>query len=147
MYPADSVHLDPTPHLQSLTRAVLLNFLELIGTLSVDPSHGKDKVEHIQTLFLNLHDLINRYRPHQARESLIMTMEDQLDKIRAQVKSVNQARDRMQKVLDDIRAQGATEDTGTPSKQDQIQASKDTQPTDNLQTAMYTALEHDLDDD
>ncbi|KEQ74284.1 MED7-domain-containing protein, partial [Aureobasidium namibiae CBS 147.97] len=102
LYPTDVAHLDPTPHLQTLTRAVLLNFLELVGTLSVNPTQGPEKVEHLQTLFYNLHDLINRYRPHQARESLIMTMEDQLDKIRAQIKGVNSAKDRMQQVLGDI---------------------------------------------
>lgn len=146
LFPADAAHLDPTPHLQTLTRAVLLNFLELVGTLSVNPTQGPEKVEHLQTLFYNLHDLINRYRPHQARESLIMTMEDQLDKIKAQVKSVNSAKDRMEQVLSDIRVQATSETANTPAKQEKPPASETAQPTDTIQKAMYDALEFDLDD-
>ncbi|THY81632.1 mediator of RNA polymerase II transcription subunit 7 [Aureobasidium pullulans] len=146
LFPADAAHLDPTPHLQTLTRAVLLNFLELVGTLSVNPTQGPEKVEHLQTLFYNLHDLINRYRPHQARESLIMTMEDQLDKIKAQVKSVNSAKDRMEQVLSDIRVQATSETANTPAKQEKLSASETAQPTDTIQKAMYDALEFDFDD-
>ncbi|KAI5272114.1 mediator of RNA polymerase II transcription subunit 7 [Aureobasidium subglaciale] len=147
LYPADVVHLDPTPHLQTLTRAVLMNFLELVGTLSVNPTQGPEKVEHLQTLFFNIHDLINRYRPHQARESLIMTMEDQLDKIKAQIKSVNSAKDRMQQVLSDIRLQAATENTiNTPIKEEKPVAEDTTGASDSIQKAMYDALDQDLDD-
>ncbi|TIA29067.1 mediator of RNA polymerase II transcription subunit 7 [Aureobasidium pullulans] len=146
LFPADAAHLDPTPHLQTLTRAVLLNFLELVGTLSVNPTQGPEKVEHLQTLFYNLHDLINRYRPHQARESLIMTMEDQLDKIKAQVESVNSAKDRMEQVLSDIRVQATSETANTPAKQEKPSASETAQPTDTIQKAMYDALEFNLDD-
>ncbi|THY30953.1 mediator of RNA polymerase II transcription subunit 7 [Aureobasidium pullulans] len=146
LFPADAAYLDPTPHLQTLTRAVLLNFLELVGTLSVNPTQGPEKVEHLQTLFYNLHDLINRYRPHQARESLIMTMEDQLDKIKAQVKSVNSAKDRMEQVLSDIRVQATSETANTPAKQERTSTSETAQSTDAIQKAMYDALEFDLDD-
>ena len=146
LYPADVAHLDPTPHLQTLTRAVLLNFLELVGTLSVNPTQGPEKVEHLQTLFYNLHDLINRYRPHQARESLIMTMEDQLDKIRAQIKGVNSAKDRMQQVLCDIHSQATTENLDTPTTQEKPLDNETPQPANSTHKAMYEALDQDLDD-
>ncbi|KEQ94173.1 hypothetical protein AUEXF2481DRAFT_6226 [Aureobasidium subglaciale EXF-2481] len=147
LYPADVVHLDPTPHLQTLTRAVLMNFLEMVGTLSVNPTQGPEKVEHLQTLFFNIHDLINRYRPHQARESLIMTMEDQLDKIKAQIKSVNSAKDRMQQVLGEIRLQAATENKiNTPTRQEKPIAEDTAGTSDSVQQAMYDALDQYLDD-
>jgi mediator of RNA polymerase II transcription subunit 7 len=146
LYPADVAHLDPTPHLQTLTRAVLLNFLELVGTLSVNPTQGPEKVEHLQTLFYNLHDLINRYRPHQARESLIMTMEDQLDKIKAQIKGVNSAKDRMHQVLGDIRSQATNDNLDTPKKQEKPSDNEPPQPTDSIHRSMYEALDQDLDD-
>ncbi|KAH0341188.1 MED7-domain-containing protein, partial [Aureobasidium melanogenum] len=146
LYPADAAHLDPTPHLQTLTRAVLLNFLELVGTLSVNPTQGPEKVEHLQTLFYNLHDLINRYRPHQARESLIMTMEDQLDKIKTQIKGVNAAKDRMQQVLGDIRSNAISDSIETPTKQEKPAEAEAFRTTDSIHKAMYEAMEHDLDD-
>jgi mediator of RNA polymerase II transcription subunit 7 len=130
-----------------LTRAVLLNFLELVGTLSVNPTQGPEKVEHLQTLFYNLHDLINRYRPHQARESLIMTMEDQLDKIKAQIKGVNSAKDRMQQVLGDIRSQATNENLDTPTtKQEKPSDTETPRPTDSIHKSMYDTLDQDLDD-
>jgi mediator of RNA polymerase II transcription subunit 7 len=147
LYPADVAHLDPTPHLQTLTRAVLLNFLELVGTLSVNPTQGPEKVEHLQTLFYNLHDLINRYRPHQARESLIMTMEDQLDKIKAQIKGVNSAKDRMQQVLGDIRSQATNENLDIPTTKQEKPSDTGVQlPADSIHKSMYDTLDQDLDD-
>jgi mediator of RNA polymerase II transcription subunit 7 len=130
-----------------LTRAVLLNFLELVGTLSVNPTQGPEKVEHLQTLFYNLHDLINRYRPHQARESLIMTMEDQLDKIKAQIKGVNSAKDRMQQVLGDIRIQATNENLDTPTtKQEKPSDTEIPRPNNSIDKSMYDTLDQELDD-
>lgn len=67
--------------------------------LSVNPTQGPEKVEHLQQLFYNVHDLINRYRPHQARESLILTMEEQVDKIKADVSRVSEAKLKMGTLL------------------------------------------------
>lgn len=75
-----------------------------------------------------------------------MTMEDQLDKIKAQVKSVNSAKDRMEQVLSDIRVEATSETANTPAKQEKPSASETAQPTDTIQKAMYDALEFDLDD-
>lgn len=130
-----------------MTRAVLLNFLELVGTLSANPTQGPEKVEHLQTLFYNLHDLINRYRPHQARESLIMTMEDQLDKIKAQIKGVNSAKDRMQQVLGDIRIQATNENLDTPTtKQEKPSDTEIPRPNNSIDKSMYDTLDQELDD-
>lgn len=75
-----------------------------------------------------------------------MTMEDQLDKIRAQIKGVNSAKDRMQQVLGDIRSQANTENLDTPSRQEKPLDTEQPQPTNSIHKAMYEALDHDLDD-
>lgn len=96
LYPVeapDSEHFDPTVHLTTLTRAVLCKFLELVGTMSVNPTQGPECVEDLQHMFYNINDLINRYRPHQARESLILMMEDQVEKIKADNARVKEVRD------------------------------------------------------
>lgn len=96
LYPAeaaDSEQFDPTAHLITLTRAVLCKYLELVGTMSVNPTQGTECVEDLQTMFYNINDLINRYRPHQARESLILMMEDQIEKIKAENAKIKQVKD------------------------------------------------------
>lgn len=83
----------------SLTRSILANFLELVGILSVNPEQYTEKLEHLSHLFYNVHDLINRYRPHQARESLILMMEEQLDRVRSEVQRVGDAKERIRGML------------------------------------------------
>lgn len=97
---------DPTSHMLTLTRSILLNFLELVGVLSVNPAHYAEKIEHLQTLFYNVHDLINQYRPHQARESLILMMEEQVDKIRGEISAVEEGREKMVGLLKTIQTSG-----------------------------------------
>ncbi|GAB7349386.1 hypothetical protein MBLNU459_g8510t1 [Dothideomycetes sp. NU459] len=109
LYPADATdsdQFDPTSYLQSLTRSILLNYLELVGILSVNPTQGPEKVEHLQHLFYNVHDLINRYRPHQARESLILSMEEQVSKIRADVVRVSEVKQKMSALLKGVEQLG-----------------------------------------
>lgn len=90
--------LDRAFYLKKMAKSILLNFLELVGVLSVNPAQFGDKIDHLKTLFVNSHHLINEYRPHQARETLILMMEDQLEKKKAEVEGIK----RMKQKIDDI---------------------------------------------
>ena len=68
----------------------MMSFIELIGLLAVNPPQAKDKSEHLQRLFQNALHLINEYRPHQARESLITMMERQIQKLRDEIDKVKE---------------------------------------------------------
>lgn len=57
---------NPQSHLIALARSLLTTFLSLIGTLSINPELFGDKVDDLQTICYNMHDLINQYRPHQS---------------------------------------------------------------------------------
>lgn len=89
-------------NLKRLAKSVLLNFLELIGAASINPEGILDKAGDIQTILFNMHHGINEYRPHQARESLIQTMQTRLDQIRAETAAVNAVTDKAKRVLEGL---------------------------------------------
>ncbi|VDO03818.1 unnamed protein product [Rodentolepis nana] len=58
--------------LKKLNFSILANYLDLLDILTRDPSSDKrkEKLDHIGQLFINIHHLLNEYRPHQARDLL-----------------------------------------------------------------------------
>ncbi|KAI9826607.1 MAG: Mediator of RNA polymerase II transcription subunit 7 [Thelocarpon impressellum] len=92
-------------YLTKIAQSLLLNFLELVGILSVDPSQYAPKIHDLRTLFLNAHHLLNEYRPHQARESLALRMQEQLDRCRAETRAIRDAKARVEAVLENLRSE------------------------------------------
>lgn len=101
LYPSDaSVTLNPQPHLLALTRSLLTTFLSLVGILSENPTeYYAERVESLQTIMYNVHDLINQYRPHQARESLLLMMEERIEKMRDEIQRISQAKSKVEEVV------------------------------------------------
>ncbi|KAF2091325.1 hypothetical protein K490DRAFT_33027 [Saccharata proteae CBS 121410] len=94
--------LPHTHHLLKLVRSLLLNYLEYVGILALSPQHFLAKFSDLETLVLNCHSLINLYRPHQARASLIGMMEEQLERKREEVEGVRRAGVRVAEVLEGL---------------------------------------------
>ncbi len=46
--------------------------------------------------------MLNEYRPHQARESLILMMQDQLERIRAETKASRDISAKVERVLEEM---------------------------------------------
>lgn len=73
--------------LKNLCFAILTNYLDLLqivshSTLTANPESGtlslrEQKLNEIELLFINIHHLINELRPHQARETLRVILEEQ----------------------------------------------------------------------
>ncbi|KAL6450622.1 MED7 Mediator of RNA polymerase II transcription subunit 7 [Candida maltosa Xu316] len=82
--------------LHKLMDSLLLNFLELIGILSVDPSKFDPKIQDINLILININHLLNTYRPHQSRESLIMLLKRQIAHKRSEIENID-------KVCNDIK--------------------------------------------
>ena len=53
----------------------------------------------MRDLFIEAHGIINQYRPHQARESLIEMMEEQIRKGREEIRICGDARNKVKEVL------------------------------------------------
>jgi mediator of RNA polymerase II transcription subunit 7 len=73
--------------LKKLCFAILTNYLDLLqivsrSTLTPSSDSGsttlrEQKLYEIELLFINIHHLINELRPHQARETLRVILEEQ----------------------------------------------------------------------
>lgn len=87
--------------LKSLTNSLLLALLQLTQMLSLDPTHeGRyELLEHIKTVFVNIHVLINSYRPHQAREGVVNMLEDRIDEAREEIRQSDALKDRVGQYL------------------------------------------------
>lgn len=89
----------------------MLNFLELTGALSRSPSHAEAKVQDLRTLFINMHHILNEYRPHQARESAIEMMQDHLDRTRTETLAIRTQVDKAKRLLEGLGSLGIGEST------------------------------------
>ncbi|KAI1770319.1 MED7-domain-containing protein [Hypoxylon cercidicola] len=98
----DGKHFDRALILKRLAKSLLLNFLELIGLLAVNTGVAEGKVNDIRDLLINFHHLINEYRPHQARESLISMMQAQLDRTRAETNAIRDAKDKAERIMEGL---------------------------------------------
>ncbi|KAF2971556.1 hypothetical protein GQX73_g1967 [Xylaria multiplex] len=98
----DGKHFDRATILKRLAKSLLLNFLELTGLLATSPEAAEEKITDLRDLFINFHHLINEYRPHQARESLITMMQSQLDRTRAETNAIRDAKDKAERVLEGL---------------------------------------------
>jgi len=72
--------------LKKLNHAILRTYIDLLNVLVANQAQGcsfHDKVADLEQLFFNFHFLLNAFRPHQARETLISILTEQLHKRRA----------------------------------------------------------------
>ncbi|KAM3415875.1 Mediator of RNA polymerase II transcription subunit 7 [Cercospora zeina] len=104
LYPDDpSVKTNPQPHLIALARSMLTTFLGLLGILGQNPTLYEERITDLQAIVFNMHSLINQYRPHQARETLITLMEDRVEKMRAEIRGIEEGKERVTKLLEGMR--------------------------------------------
>lgn len=65
------------PELKRLLRLALVSFISLVGVPSINPQQFPASVERLRVIFINMHHLLNMYRPHQSREMLVTLMREQ----------------------------------------------------------------------
>ena len=142
-----SVRLNPQAHLITLARSMLTTYLSLLDTLSEEPTLYAEKVKHLETLVFNLQDLVNGYRPHQARETLIRSMEERLEGLRDEVGRIKVGTEEGRRTLSGLRG-------GTVGDMGQVEAVKGAEGLGagqdrkrrERQKAAWAALEAGLDD-
>ncbi|KAI8319626.1 MED7-domain-containing protein [Martensiomyces pterosporus] len=86
LYPEGPI--DRVAELKKLNHMVVFEFLELVDILIKDPSQFGTKSERIHDIFTNAHHLINGYRGHQAKETLKLMLQQQIDGKRLATESI-----------------------------------------------------------
>ena len=91
----------PTPsRLLSLTHKLLLTFLSLTNALATNPAGYGPIWDELHELFQEINKVINGYRPHQARETLILMLEEQFEKVKGETKGIGEAVGRAKEVIE-----------------------------------------------
>jgi mediator of RNA polymerase II transcription subunit 7 len=132
-------------YLTKITKSILLNFLELTTILSADPSAATPKLEDIKRLFLNAHHLINMYRPHQARETLIMMMQEQLEEGKREMAECETVRRKVEESLRQMEAFGRDGEIVGGKGLNGVDG--DSKPTERDDTRSLWRMIHELDHD
>lgn len=74
--------------LKKLVHSLLIKFVELCGVMSLSPEQFPATVEEMRVILINAHHLMNEYRPHQSRESLLMLLQQQVDRTNEEVEGL-----------------------------------------------------------
>ena len=119
---------------------MLLNYLELIGIISQDPTCAEIKIQHLTTLFLNAHHIINEYRPHQARETLILMAEERIAKMKAEIESIKEIKAKVESLPKSLPF--STQDLTTQEAALTLNLDKASQ--DTLAEATWSEMEEEL---
>jgi len=108
--------LDRKKELKKLNQSILVNFLDLLDLLIKAPDSPKreEKIEDLNLLFINMHHLINEFRPHQARETLRVMLHVQR---RRRMQVADKFREHLDKVQETIKE--ALENLPEPSESDE----------------------------
>ncbi|KAK9456698.1 MED7 protein-domain-containing protein [Dipodascopsis uninucleata] len=116
--------------LKKLTKSLLIKYLELLGVMGISPERFPEIVEEIRIILINMHHLLNEYHPHQARESLIIMMEEQLERKQVEIRESKAACERMESLLRSLDEYCSATEEGDVTMEDYDSSSAEVQSTD-----------------
>lgn len=85
LYPEHESRQDLVPELKKLLGSALAAFVSVVDTMGANPTAFESRIESLRVILINMHHLLNVYRPHQAREGLVMHMTQQIEKKRHEI--------------------------------------------------------------
>lgn len=86
--------------MKKLNDSLLLNFVELLEILTSENPDASTKLLEIKTIMINFHHLLNLYRHHQGRDTLIYMLKSQIAKKKEQIKNLKSSFNRAVDFLD-----------------------------------------------
>ncbi|CAM9926361.1 unnamed protein product [Ectocarpus fasciculatus] len=75
--PASGQAIDFRAELKGLLNSIMANYGQFMEMLVSSPSRAHEKLSDVETLFVNFHSLLNRYRAHQARHIVLERLRSQ----------------------------------------------------------------------
>ncbi|GLD98455.1 hypothetical protein PINS_up007152 [Pythium insidiosum] len=97
--------IDYKTQLKKMNRSLLASFVELVDVLIHKPAMFNEKLDDIELLFLNMHNLINAFRPQQARETIIHQLRTQIQERRDAVQDIRRSIDEARKAVEETHSQ------------------------------------------
>jgi mediator of RNA polymerase II transcription subunit 7 len=96
-----SATLDRQNYLLRFLRSIMLSYISLLGIVASNPTSPlkNEKLKDMLNMVTNMHALINEYRPHQARETLIRKMEDHVERKKSEIEGVKKMAEKVKVVL------------------------------------------------
>jgi mediator of RNA polymerase II transcription subunit 7 len=144
LFNPDDPKLNHAALLNKLTKSLLLNFLELTTVLSLDPTQYEEKMGHIRRLLLNVHVVINMYRPHQARESVKEMLEGILEDGQREMDECDVLKQKVEDFLAGVGTLGeSTEVNGATQLNGAVVQQSQKEKDDGKQQRLYDLI-HDL---
>lgn len=144
--PASEDQQTPTPaRLLSLTHKILLAFLSLTNALATNPAGYGPIWDELHELFQEIHKVINGYRPHQARETLILMLEEQLERVRGETRGIGEAVERAKEVVETLGKEDQ-DGVGGGVETDQVQeaVSQGSRKEQIMEKRIWTVLEREV---
>jgi len=94
-------HADKKKELKKLVISLLCSFLDLLHILVESPSSPdrEEKLDDMNILFINIHHVLNKFRPHQARETLKVMMEMQKKEISEAIAKLTEGRNEANEII------------------------------------------------
>merc|ERR1712048_465146 len=121
---SQTADFDHLVEMKKLNHSVLVNFLELLDLLITNPASEQRqlKMEQIKVIFVNLHHLINEFRPHQARETLRVLLRKQREQRLETAKKLSSSIEKTRLMLDNcnlmLKTARQEADVGTDVKEE-----------------------------
>ncbi|CAM0140139.1 Mediator of RNA polymerase II transcription subunit 7 [Umbelopsis sp. WA50703] len=103
LYPTGKI--DRVFELKKLLRSLMAQFLSLLDILVREPDKFGGRIEDISNILINIHHILNEYRPHQARETLRLMMETQLKKKLLATTELKRRRDEAKGILQALQSE------------------------------------------
>ncbi|KAJ1656942.1 Mediator of RNA polymerase II transcription subunit 7 [Dispira simplex] len=91
-----------TQELSRLNDRLVFKFLDLVETLAASPEGFAKHVDAIRLILINMYHLINEYRPYQARQTLGLILEDQIQRRRQSAEEIKSGCVKLQSNLEQI---------------------------------------------
>ncbi|KUF81517.1 Mediator of RNA polymerase II transcription subunit 7 [Phytophthora nicotianae] len=110
----DGAPVDYKAEMKKINRSLLANFVELVDVLIKKPAVFKsvgllltivaasEKLDDMELLFLNIHNLINAFRPHQARETVIQMLKTQVQERRDAARDIRRTIDESRQAVERV---------------------------------------------